>query len=59
MITIKKSESIILKGKGLLIKDGQVVNSESGEVVDLINILEDTFKNELFDISATQKTERG
>ena len=57
MIKVKKSESTTLKGKALVIIDNKFSDFETGEVIDLVQILKDTFGESPFDITAIQKTD--
>ena len=57
MIKIKKAESTTLKGKALVIVDNKFSDYETGEKIELVSILKDTFGEHPFDITAIQKVE--
>lgn len=57
MIKIKKSESTSLKGKSIIIINDKFVDYETGEEIDMVRILKDTFGDAPFDISAVQKSD--
>lgn len=57
MIKVKKSESITLKGKAITIINDKFADYETGEEVDLIKILKDTFGEFPFDLTVIQKSD--
>ena len=57
MIKVKKSESISLKGKAIVIINDKFVDYETGEEINIIQIFKDTFGEFPFDLSAIQKTD--
>lgn len=57
MIKVKKSESITLKGKAITIIDNKFVDYESGEEIDLISMLKNTFGEFPFDLTAVQRVD--
>ena len=57
MITVKKSESTTLKGKGIAIINDKLADKETGEEIDIISILKDAFGTATFDLSAVKKVE--
>lgn len=57
MIKVKKSESTSLKGKALSIINNKFADYETGEIIDLIEILKNTFGDLPFDLTAIQKVD--
>ena len=57
MIKIKKSESITLKGKTIAIINDKFADYETGEEIDMIKILKETFGEFPFDLTAVQKSD--
>lgn len=57
MFDVKKTTKIDLKIKDIIIKDGTVIDFESGEVVDLIEALSQTYNDSPFTLSCTTKEE--
>lgn len=55
MIKVKKSESITLKGKAITIIDNKFVDYETGEEIDVVSILKNTFGEIPFDLTAVQR----
>ena len=55
MIKVKKSESTTLKGKAIAIVNDKFVDFETGEELDIISILKNTFGESPFDLTAIQK----
>ena len=57
MIKVKKSESTTLKGKALTIVENKFADYETGEEIDLVSILKNTFGEHPFDLSAVQRVD--
>ena len=57
MIKIKKAESTTLKGKSIAIVNDTFSDYETGEEIDLISILKNTFGDSPFDLTVIQKTD--
>lgn len=55
MIKVKKSESITLKGKALAVIDGKFADYETGEEIDIVSVLKNTFGEFPFDLTAVQR----
>jgi len=55
MIKVKKSESTTLKGKAITITGDKFVDYETGEELDMVSILKNTFGESPFDLTAVQK----
>lgn len=55
MIKVKKSESITLKGKAITIIDNKFVDYETGEEIDVVSILKNTFGEIPFDLTVVQR----
>ena len=55
MIKVKKSESTSLKGKSIVITDDKFVDFETGEEINMVSILKDTFGEAPFDITVVQR----
>lgn len=55
MIKVKKSESTTLKGKAIAITEGKFVDFETGEEIDMVSILKNTFGEYPFDLTAVQR----
>lgn len=53
MIKLEKTTKTNLKAKGLQMANGNITDPETGEVINLINIISNTFGNEAFDFSFT------
>lgn len=56
MIKLEKTTKTNLKAKGLQIQNNQIVDPETGEVINLINIISNTFGDEAFDFTFTTST---
>lgn len=56
MIKLEKTTKTTLKSKGLQVKNNQIVDPETGEVINLINIISNTFGDGAFDFSFTTST---
>ena len=57
MIKIKKSESTTLKGKDIAIAENKFVDYETGEEIDMVSILNSTFGEHPFDLTAVQRVD--
>ena len=57
MITVKKSESTTLKGKALTVVNDKIADYDTGQEIDIVSILKETFGESPFDLSAVQKVE--
>jgi len=57
MIKVKKSESTTLKGKAITVVGDKFADYETGEEIDLVSILKNTFGEHPFDLSAIQKVD--
>lgn len=55
MIKVKKSESTTLKGKAITIIGNKFADYETGEELDMVSILKNTFGESPFDLTAVQK----
>lgn len=53
MIKLEKTTKTNLKAKGLQMVDGNITDSETGEIVNLNTIIQNTFGDECFDFSFT------
>lgn len=57
MIKLEKTTKTNLKAKGLQFQNGQVVEIETGEIIDLNTIISNTFgENNEFDFTVTTST---
>lgn len=57
MIKLEKTTKTNLKAKGLQFQNGQVVEIETGEIIDLTNIILNAFgENNEFDFTVTTST---
>lgn len=56
MIKLEKTTKTNLKAKGLQIVNNEIVDVESGEALNLVNIIKNSFGNEYFDFSFTTST---
>lgn len=56
MIKLEKTTKINLKAKGLQMVNGNITDPETGEVINLINIISNTFGDGAFDFSFTTST---
>ena len=56
MIKLEKTTKTNLKAKNLQIVDGNIADPETGEVINLINIISNTFGDEYFDFTFTTST---
>lgn len=57
MIKIKKSESTTLKGKAIAIVENKFVDYETGEEIDVVSVLRNTFGECPFDLTAVQRVD--
>ena len=57
MIKVKKSESTTLKGKAIAIIGDKFADYETGEEVDMVSILKNTFGECPFDITVVQRVD--
>lgn len=53
----KRTIKTDVKLKDLMFKDGELVEFETGDPVNLLSCLEEVYKDETFTISCTTKTE--
>lgn len=53
MIKLEKTSKTNLKAKGLQVVDGEIIDSATGEVINLNTIISNTFSDDLFDFSFT------
>lgn len=54
MIKLEKTTKTNLKAKGLQLQNGQITDPETGEVININTIIQNTFgENECFDFSFT------
>lgn len=53
MIKLEKTTKTNLKAKKLQMVDGNITDSETGEIINLNTIIQNTFGNEYFDFSFT------
>lgn len=53
MIKLEKTTKTNLKAKGLQMVDGNITDPETGEIVNLNTIIQNTFGNDCFDFSFT------
>lgn len=58
MLSVKRSENILLKAKGVIIIDGNFCDSETGEIICLSDICHECFGESEFDISITKKSDK-
>lgn len=57
MIKLEKTTKTNLKAKGLQLQNGQVIEIETGEIIDLTNIILNAFgENNEFDFTVTTST---
>ena len=57
MAKFKKAENISGKYKAIMIQDGNFVDTETGDIIDIVNELSKVYGNDVFDISVTSKSE--
>lgn len=57
MAKFKKAENISGKYKAIMIQDGNFVDTETGDIIDMVNDLSKVYGNNVFDISVTSKSE--
>ena len=57
MIKVKKSESTTIKGKAITIIDDKFADYETGEEIDLVSILKNTFGECPFDLNVVQRVD--
>lgn len=53
MIKLEKTTKTNLKAKNLQMVDGNITDTETGEIVNLNTIIQNTFGNDCFDFSFT------
>lgn len=53
MIKLEKTTKTNLKAKGLQMVDGNITDPETGEIINLNTIIQNTFDNEYFDFTFT------
>lgn len=56
MIKLEKTSKVNLKAKGLQVVGGNIVDVESGEILDIPTLAESVFENEIFDFTFTTST---
>lgn len=56
MVKLEKTTKTNLKAKGLQFQNGQVVDIESGEILDLNTIISNAFGDSEFDFTVTTST---
>ena len=53
MIKLEKTTKTNLKAKGLQVVNGEILNPETGEIINLNTIIENTFGEDFFDFTFT------
>ena len=56
MIKLEKTTKTNLKAKGLQIVNGQITDPETGEIININTIIQNTFGDEYFDFTFTTST---
>lgn len=56
MIKLEKTTKTNLKAKGLQVVDGNIVDVETGETVDIPTLAHNVFNNDIFDFTFTTST---
>lgn len=56
MIKLEKTTKTNLKAKGLQMANGNITDPETGEIINLNTIIQNSFGNEAFDFSFTTST---
>lgn len=56
MIKLEKTTKTNLKAKGLQVQGDQIVDPETGEIVNLNTIIQNTFGDDYFDFTFTTST---
>lgn len=57
MIKLEKTTKTVLKAKGLQVVNNNIVDPETGETLDLVAIVKNTFgENDMFDFTFTTST---
>ena len=56
MIKLEKTTKTNLKAKGLQMVDGNITDSETGEIINLNTIIQNTFGDECFDFTFITST---
>lgn len=56
MIKLEKTTKTNLKAKGLQVQNNQIVNPETGEIVNIVAMAQSVFGDECFDFTFTTST---
>lgn len=56
MIKLEKTTKTNLKAKGLQVQNNQIIDSETGEIVNITNMVQNVFGNDVFDFTFTTST---
>lgn len=53
MIKLEKTTKTVLKAKSLQVENNQIIDPETGEVINIVSMVQNTFGNDTFDFTFT------